>query len=285
MSHMQWRVTGGTTAVDVGSLLQAEDGIRYYKVTGVQTCALPIYALGRNKGFGLLFGHAPPSVKGVCSYCQVGRPFSSAHAALASRLTGLCGVRTSCVTKEAAHSDRNVFILSNRMRNAMTRSVSQNSLNTIFRNFKLFRDFGHAHTIIEVIDNRVDWHPRTAQHRGTALHSRIDLDQRAFRPVDVFFRSHDGLPDTIIPSSRPKTPEADILADAGRRPPRHHVSKMIGPTCRGATCQTRAGIIANQRKIRSSGPGNEWQGHWPIVRPDRKSTRLNSSHLVISYAV
>ena len=51
----------------------------------------------------------------------------------------------------------------------MTRSVSQNSLNTIFRNFKLFRDFGHAHTIIEVIDNRVDRHPRTAQHRGTAL--------------------------------------------------------------------------------------------------------------------
>src|SRR5688500_17688687 len=28
---------------------QAEDGIRYYKVTGVQTCALPIYALQREK--------------------------------------------------------------------------------------------------------------------------------------------------------------------------------------------------------------------------------------------
>src|ERR1039457_1187362 len=28
------------------SFFQAEDGIRYYKVTGVQTCALPIYQSG-----------------------------------------------------------------------------------------------------------------------------------------------------------------------------------------------------------------------------------------------
>src|SRR2546426_3800830 len=33
---------------------QAEDGIRDYKVTGVQTCALPIYPLGRG-GMGMVY--------------------------------------------------------------------------------------------------------------------------------------------------------------------------------------------------------------------------------------
>src|SRR5688500_19684747 len=32
---------------DVFFFFQAEDGIRYYKVTGVQTCALPIWAAQR----------------------------------------------------------------------------------------------------------------------------------------------------------------------------------------------------------------------------------------------
>src|SRR6478735_10512845 len=34
---------------------QAEDGIRYYKVTGVQTCALPIYALESRRNAHDLF--------------------------------------------------------------------------------------------------------------------------------------------------------------------------------------------------------------------------------------
>src|SRR5256885_12100439 len=33
----------GITRLCVGFFFQAEDGIRDYKVTGVQTCALPIY--------------------------------------------------------------------------------------------------------------------------------------------------------------------------------------------------------------------------------------------------
>src|ERR1039457_7253456 len=40
---------------------QAEDGIRDYKVTGVQTCALPIYKVGKNTIFvpRLKFAHTP----------------------------------------------------------------------------------------------------------------------------------------------------------------------------------------------------------------------------------
>src|SRR5256885_8764994 len=48
--------------VDVCFFFQAEDGIRDYKVTGVQTCALPIYPLlntfigwGEGEFAGLLF--------------------------------------------------------------------------------------------------------------------------------------------------------------------------------------------------------------------------------------
>src|SRR5688500_19068731 len=35
---------------DIYFFFQAEDGIRDYKVTGVQTCALPIYRQGRRAG-------------------------------------------------------------------------------------------------------------------------------------------------------------------------------------------------------------------------------------------
>src|SRR2546426_1588503 len=35
-------LTGGDCVPDDQFFFQAEDGIRYYKVTGVQTCALPI---------------------------------------------------------------------------------------------------------------------------------------------------------------------------------------------------------------------------------------------------
>jgi len=61
----------------------------------------------------------------------------------------------------------------------MTLGVSQNCLNKIVRYFELFRDFGHTHVTVKVIDNRVDRHPRAAQHWSAALHSRVDLNQRA----------------------------------------------------------------------------------------------------------
>jgi len=43
--------------------------------------------------------------------------------------------------------------LSNRMRNAMALCVSHNRLDAMGRQFKLFGDFGNAHTKVEVIDN------------------------------------------------------------------------------------------------------------------------------------
>ena len=84
------------------------------------------------------------------------------------------------------------------MRNAVALGVSQDRLDTIQRNFKLLRDFGDTHPIVEVVDNRVDRHPRTAQHRSAALHSRLDLDAQAFRPVDLLLSSYRP-PDTMIP--------------------------------------------------------------------------------------
>ena len=57
------------------------------------------------------------------------------------------------------------------MRNAVTLGVRQNCLDTIRGNVKLLRNFGDAHPLIEVIHNRVDVHPRTAQHGNTALHA------------------------------------------------------------------------------------------------------------------
>src|SRR5207237_4840468 len=39
-----------TTSIDLNFFFQAEDGIRDSSVTGVQTCALPIYALPRSEG-------------------------------------------------------------------------------------------------------------------------------------------------------------------------------------------------------------------------------------------
>jgi hypothetical protein len=64
-------------------------------------------------------------------------------------------------------------LLSNRMRNAMTLGVSQDGLDKIQRHLELFRDFRRAHTIVEVVDNRVDWHPRATQHRRAARHARV----------------------------------------------------------------------------------------------------------------
>src|SRR5256885_6084326 len=39
------------------------------------------------------------------------------------------------------------------------------------------------------------------------------------------------------------------------------------------------------RRVRPWGTGSSWAGNHTIGAQDRKSTRLNSSHLVISYAV
>ena len=62
------------------------------------------------------------------------------------------------------------------MRNAVTLGVCQNRLDGVRRNFKLLRDFGDAHAVVEVIDDRVDRQPSTAQDRSAALHSWLDFD-------------------------------------------------------------------------------------------------------------
>src|SRR5205807_6899087 len=43
---------------------QAEDGIRYYKVTGVQTCALPIFSLFSCLFVPLQKSSLPPRIEG-----------------------------------------------------------------------------------------------------------------------------------------------------------------------------------------------------------------------------
>src|ERR1035441_7037443 len=118
-----------------------------------------------------------------------------ASAALSSSPFSSCGchristkVRTSCMDRNR-RTPTGTF-LSNTMRNAVTLGVSQNRLDPVRRNLKLFHDFGDAHAIVEVIDNRVHRHPRSEQNGSAALHSGPDLDERAFRPVDFFFRSH-----------------------------------------------------------------------------------------------
>ncbi len=72
----------------------------------------------------------------------------------------------------------------------MTLRVSENCLNAVWRKFKLFRDLGDTHAIVEIVDNRVGWHARTAEHRNAALYTRLGLDERAFRPVDFLFQSN-----------------------------------------------------------------------------------------------
>src|ERR1700722_9943857 len=114
-------------------------------------------------------------------------------------------VRTSCPARNRL-TPTGTF-LSNRMRNATALGVSQNCLNGILRHLELFRDFGHAYAIIVIIDNRVDRHPRAAQHGSAALHERVHLNQGAFRPVDLFLRIHGGafrLHHFMFP---PKTPD------------------------------------------------------------------------------
>src|ERR1022692_5124466 len=63
---------------------QAEDGIRDYKVTGVQTCALPISILSRAANFPL-FGTKPPAR----SFVHARLTFSRISLALAVQRYGL----------------------------------------------------------------------------------------------------------------------------------------------------------------------------------------------------
>jgi hypothetical protein len=65
------------------------------------------------------------------------------------------------------------------MRNSMALCVRQNRLNLILRYFELFRDFGGAQAVIEIVDDCVDWHPPTAQHGRAALDPRVHFHQRA----------------------------------------------------------------------------------------------------------
>src|ERR1022692_1933641 len=110
-------------------------------------------------------------------------PFSSCGGQLISTT-----VRTSCPARKP-RTPTETF-LSNKMRNAMALGVRQNRLNTILGQLELLRDFGHAYAVVEVIDNRVDWHSRAAQHGRAAQHARVDFNQGAQWPVDCLFRGH-----------------------------------------------------------------------------------------------
>src|SRR5205807_2964292 len=85
-------------------------------------------------------------------------------------------------------------------------------------------------------------------------------------PVLYTLSLHDALPISVQPagSQQPQGPAGEG-GGAGRRPPLCAV-RHLGAEERAASCR-RAAV------------------HEPLSRADRKSTRLNSSHLVISYAV
>jgi hypothetical protein len=84
--------------------------------------------------------------------------------------------------------------LSNAMRNAMTSCVRQNGVNRVCGKLKLFRDFGHAYAVVKIIDNGLDRHPGSAQNGSAALDVLLDLDQRAFRPINSFLSRQKGSP-------------------------------------------------------------------------------------------
>src|SRR5256885_3413132 len=91
--------TPGPQSIDFSSYLiarfffffQAEDGIRDYKVTGVQTCALPIYALStrsRSNSSALDAAENPRIVfDGVSRLCADSHAIVSAAAPTATRGT------------------------------------------------------------------------------------------------------------------------------------------------------------------------------------------------------
>jgi hypothetical protein len=80
--------------------------------------------------------------------------------------------------------------LSNTMRNAVALGVRQDGFYAVRRNLKLLGNFGGAQAVVEVIDHSVRRHARAAKHRGAAQDSRLNLDQRAVRPVNFLLRSH-----------------------------------------------------------------------------------------------
>jgi len=104
---------------------------------------------------------------------------------------------------------------SNRVRKAVTLGVSQDRLDSLGRDFKLFGDFGGADAIIEVFNDGVDRHPCTTQNRGAALHSRLHLDKRAVGPVNFLQGRHCNLPTNLIPCFHPKSPSGAISAAGG----------------------------------------------------------------------
>src|SRR5256885_13158032 len=61
----------GVGGAPVFSSFQAEDGIRDYKVTGVQTCALPIYFFSSSPG-PLSMSHADLDNPDHCNDCHTG---------------------------------------------------------------------------------------------------------------------------------------------------------------------------------------------------------------------
>src|SRR5256885_10390610 len=68
---------------------QAEDGIRDYKVTGVQTCALPIYPRRRparklRYALGRIFLALPPTGRQPVRACRGGQPLTPERGVLSS---------------------------------------------------------------------------------------------------------------------------------------------------------------------------------------------------------
>jgi hypothetical protein len=62
--------------------------------------------------------------------------------------------------------------------------VGHDRFNVLRWDFKLFGDFRDAQAMVEIIDDGAYRHARAAQHGSAALYSRLDFDERAFRPVD-----------------------------------------------------------------------------------------------------
>src|SRR5256885_812500 len=80
---------------------QAEDGIRDYKVTGVQTCALPISATaGQARGFA----GARRETKALCGGCEVGHPLEGPDCPL-PRSRGACFLGRPWQTRDNRRSE------------------------------------------------------------------------------------------------------------------------------------------------------------------------------------
>src|SRR5207248_7362831 len=98
-------------------------------------------------------------------------------------------------------------------------------------------------------------------------------------PAEIYTPSlHDALPI----SGRPRDPDA-VGGDVGPRPPgqaRPGEARGAGP--RAGRRRPELGDPGDRLSVPAPPPPGP--AH-PVPRPDRKSTRLNSSHRTISYAV